>query len=46
MRWEGHLECMGDKRKLTEFWLENFKKVNHLEEQGVSGMILLKWNIK
>jgi hypothetical protein len=30
----------------TEFWLETFKKGNQLEEQGASGMILLKWNIK
>ena len=47
MRWEGHLERIGDKRNAYRVLVgKTFKKGNHLEEQGVSGIILLKWNIK
>jgi hypothetical protein len=26
------------------YWCRNLRKINHFEDQGVDGMIILKWN--
>jgi hypothetical protein len=32
--------------KYIQFWSENLKGKNHLEDQGVYGKIVLKWILK
>jgi hypothetical protein len=33
-------------RGSTQFWLENLKQIDHLEERGVDGRVLLKILVK
>jgi hypothetical protein len=43
MRWKGHVACMGERKVNTGFWWGNLREINHLEDPGVVGWIILKW---
>ena len=43
MRWAGHVACMGSVEVYTEFWWENVRDRDHLEDTGVDGRIVLRW---
>jgi hypothetical protein len=43
IKWEGHVERMGEIRKRTKFWSENLKERDHLEDLGVDGKLLEWW---
>jgi hypothetical protein len=45
IRWVGHVARMGWGDVFTGFWLGGPKEGNHWEDQGLSGRILLKWNL-
>jgi hypothetical protein len=34
---------MGEEEIHTEFWWENLRERNHLENPGVDGRIILRW---
>ena len=42
MRWAGHVARMGRGEARREFWWENLKKRDHLEDPGVDGRIILR----
>jgi hypothetical protein len=42
MRWTGSVECMGDMRNASIFWLENLKGRDHSEDLGVDSRIILE----
>ena len=46
MRWAVHVACMGRDELYTVFWWENLSERYHLEDLGVDGMIVLKWDFK
>jgi hypothetical protein len=43
IRWAGHVARMGAERKCTRFWWEKQKVRDHLEDQGVNGMMGSEW---
>jgi hypothetical protein len=43
MRWAGHVARMGEEIKLYKIWWKSPKERDHLEDQGVGGMMGLKW---
>jgi hypothetical protein len=45
MRWAGHVARMGGEVR-TGFWWGNVRKRDHLEDPGVEGMIILRWNLR
>jgi hypothetical protein len=45
MRWVGHVERMGEKRKAYGCWWSNLKKWHHSEDLGINGRIILKYNL-
>jgi hypothetical protein len=45
-RWAGHVACMGAREMHTGFWWGNLREGDHLGDQGVDGMIILKWILK
>jgi hypothetical protein len=38
--------CGGDHKRIQGFGGENLKKINHCENPGVDGTIILKWVLK
>jgi len=42
MRWEGNVAVWG-RKAYTGFWRRNLRERDHLENQGVDGMIILRW---
>ena len=43
MRLVGHIAHMGERRDNTGFGWENLSEIDHLEDPGVDGMIVLRW---
>jgi hypothetical protein len=41
MRWEGHVACMGEERKVNRW--ESPREGDHLEDQGVGGKMVSEW---
>jgi hypothetical protein len=37
---------MGEERKCRRFWWENPKERDHLEDQGVGGMMVSEWILR
>jgi hypothetical protein len=46
LRWVKDAEHMGEMRMDTQFWSENMKGGDRLEDIGVEGRTILKWNLK
>jgi len=48
MRWAGHVAYIADERKVNRFWVGewNLKKRDHMEDQFVVRMIILKLSPK
>jgi hypothetical protein len=42
MRWEGHVEYIGEMRMRTKLFLESVKGRKHSDNLGVDGKIILK----
>jgi len=42
MRWDRHVARVGRVGVHTEFWWENMKERDHLEDPGVGGRIILR----
>jgi len=42
MRWEGNVACMGDRRGAYSILVERLREVDHLEDLGIDGKIILK----
>jgi len=43
MRWVGHVAHMGESRGAYRFWWGNLREIDHLEDQGIEGRIILRW---
>jgi hypothetical protein len=43
MRWAAHVARMGRGEVHTGLWWGNLTEINHLEDLGVDGKIILKW---
>jgi len=43
MRWAGNVARMGRGRVYTGFWWGNLEEIDHLEDTGVDGKIILRW---
>jgi len=43
MRWVGHVTSRGREDLYTEFWWANLREIDHLEDLGVDGKIILRW---
>ena len=39
----GHVERMGERRGVTEFWWGNLREGDHLEDPSLDGRIILRW---
>jgi hypothetical protein len=42
MRLMGHMVSIRDKRVHSSFWWGNLKEIDHLEDLGLDGIIILK----
>jgi hypothetical protein len=40
IRWARHIVCMKDEKYLQNFWLENLKGRDYLEDLGIDGRTL------
>jgi hypothetical protein len=45
LRWAGHLAAWGGGKVHTRFWWE-MEVGDHLEDPGVDGRVILKWNFE
>jgi hypothetical protein len=45
MRWAGHNACIGNEMH-TRLWSGNLMEMDHLEDLGIDGTIILKWILK
>ena len=43
MRWAGHVAYVGGEMWHTEFWWENLREKDHLQDPGLDGKIILRW---
>jgi len=43
MRWAGHVARMGERRGVHRVLVGKTEGKNHLEDQGIDGMIILRW---
>jgi hypothetical protein len=43
MRWVGHVALMGGGETNTGFCWVNLKEIDHLEDPGIGGRIILLW---
>jgi hypothetical protein len=43
MRWAGYAACMGSGAVYTVFWWGKLRKIDHLENSGIDGRIILRW---
>jgi hypothetical protein len=43
MRWAGHVARIGEGRNVYRLLMENQKKRDHLEDQGVDGRMRSEW---
>jgi len=43
MRWAGHVPRMGRAGVYTGFYWGNLGEIDHLEDPGVDGRIILRW---
>ena len=43
MTWEGHAAGMGEKRGANRVLVGNLRQIEHLEDSGVDGRIILRW---
>jgi len=46
IRWMEHVHLCGRREVLTGFWWENLKEIDHLEDPGINGSIILKYIFK
>jgi len=46
MRWTAHVARMGGGEVYTGFWWGNMGDRDHLEDPGVDGRIILRWNFR
>ena len=46
MRWAEHVADMGRGNVYTVFWWGNLREIDHLEDSGVGGRIILRWIIR
>jgi len=46
MRWVGHAARMRDRRGVYRVLVGNLRKINHLEDPGADGRIILRWNFR
>ena len=42
MRWEGNVACMGDRRGAYSILVERPREIDHFEDLGIDGKIILK----
>ena len=43
MRWVGHVALLGRGEAYTGFWWGNLREIDHLEDSGRDGTIILRW---
>jgi hypothetical protein len=42
IRWEGHVECIGERSGACRYWLGSLRETDHWDDQGIHGKIISK----